>query len=110
MGKSARAFFGALCFRKKFWAPALCFPPDVLQWQKEGSGCGNERRYGCFGRAGGAFGGAAGAAAFFFKFSICRYKRERADEQYEEQDSIWNPFAPRMKEAQAFIRAHTASM
>ena len=49
-----------------------------------------------------------GAAAFFFKFSICRYKRERADEQYEEQDSIWNPFAPRMKEAQAFIRAHTA--
>ena len=46
----------------------------------------------------------------FFKFSICRYKRERADEQYEEQDSIWNPFAPRMKEAQAFIRAHTASM
>ena len=49
-----------------------------------------------------------GAAAFFFKFSICRYKRERTDEQYEEQDSIWNPFAPRMKEAQAFIRAHTA--
>lgn len=49
-----------------------------------------------------------GAAAFFFKFSICRYKRERADEQYEEQDSIWNPFALRMKEAQAFIRAHTA--
>ena len=49
-----------------------------------------------------------GAAAFFFKFSSCRYKRERTDEQYEEQDSIWNPFAPRMKEAQAFIRAHTA--
>ena len=33
-----------------------------------------------------------GAAAFFFKFSICRYKRERADEQYEEQDSIWKDF------------------
>lgn len=48
-----------------------------------------------------------GAAVFFFKFSIRRYRRERADEQYEEADSIWNPFAPRMKEAQAYIRAHT---
>ena len=48
-----------------------------------------------------------GAAAFFFKFSICRYKRERADEQYEEQDSIWKPFAPGMKEAQAlYPRPH----
>ena len=48
-----------------------------------------------------AFGGrpgggavAAGAAVFFFKFSIRRYRKERADEQYEEADSIWNPFAP----------------
>ena len=48
-----------------------------------------------------------GAAVFFFKFSIRRYRKERADEQYEEADSIWNPFAPRMKEAQAYIRAHT---
>ena len=36
-----------------------------------------------------------GAAVFFFKFSIRRYRKERADEQYEEADSIWNPFAPR---------------
>lgn len=35
-----------------------------------------------------------GAAVFFFKFSIRRYRKERADEQYEEADSIWNPFAP----------------
>ena len=48
-----------------------------------------------------------GAAVFFFKFSIRRYRKERADEQYEEADSIWNPFAFRMKEAQAYIRAHT---
>ena len=48
-----------------------------------------------------------GAAVFFFKFSIRRYRKERADEQYEEADSIWNPFAPPMKGAEAYIRTHT---
>lgn len=48
-----------------------------------------------------------GAAVFFFRFSICRNRKERPDEQYEEADSIWHPFAPRMKAAQAYIRAHT---
>ena len=48
-----------------------------------------------------------GAAGFFFWFSIRRRKSERTDQQYEEPDSIWNPFRQRMKEAQAYIRAHT---
>ena len=50
----------------------------------------------------------AGVAWAFFRFSIQRYKVERSDEQYEEPDSIWLPFRERMKEAQDYIRAHTA--
>lgn len=48
-----------------------------------------------------------GAAGFFFWFSIRRRKSERTDQQYEEPDSIWNPFRQRMKEAQDYIQAHT---
>lgn len=48
------------------------------------------------------------ATWFFFRFSIRRYKVERPDEQYEEEDSIWLPFRERMQESQAFIKAHTA--
>ncbi len=48
------------------------------------------------------------ATLFFFRFSIRRYKVERPDEQYEDSDSIWQPFRERMKEAQAFIKSHTA--
>ena len=50
----------------------------------------------------------AGVTWVFFRFSIQRYKVERSDEQYEEPDSIWLPFRERMKEAQDYIRAHTA--
>ena len=49
----------------------------------------------------------AGVTWAFFRFSIQRYKVERPDEQYEDADSIWLPFRERMKEAQAYIRAHT---
>ena len=52
--------------------------------------------------------GLAGVTWAFFRFSIQRYKVERPDEQYEDADSIWLPFRERMKEAQAYIRAHTA--
>ena len=40
-----------------------------------------------------------GAAGFFFRFAILRAKKERTDEEYEEGNSIWNPFRERMREA-----------
>ena len=35
-----------------------------------------------------------GAAVFFFKFSIRRYRKERADEQYEEAELHLEPLCP----------------
>ena len=49
-----------------------------------------------------------GAAGFFFRFAILRAKKERTDEEYEEGNSIWNPFRERMREAQSWIHQHTA--
>lgn len=49
-----------------------------------------------------------GAAGFFFRFAILRAKKERTDEEYEEEASIWRPFRERMREAQGWIRQHTA--
>ena len=37
-----------------------------------------------------------------------RAKKERTDEEYEEGNSIWNPFRERMREAQSWIHQHTA--
>ena len=48
-----------------------------------------------------------GAVAFFFKFSICRYKTEGREDQYQEKNSVWHPFGDRMAQAQEFIRSHT---
>lgn len=50
-----------------------------------------------------------GAGQYFFRFSILRTKTEGTGEEYEQDgDSIWNPFAQRMKEAQKWIEEHTA--
>ncbi len=49
-----------------------------------------------------------GAAEYFFRFSILRAEKERTDEEYEQADSIWHDYGERMKEAQSWIRAHTA--
>lgn len=49
-----------------------------------------------------------GAAWYFFRFSILRAQEERTDEEYEQEDSIWHDYGDRMKEAQAWIQAHTA--
>ncbi len=49
-----------------------------------------------------------GAGQYFFRFAVLRRSTEREDEQYEQPDSIWNPFRERMEEAQAWIREHTA--
>ena len=49
-----------------------------------------------------------GAAGYFFRFAILRREKERTDEEYEEKDSIWYPFRERMREAQAWVREHTA--
>lgn len=49
-----------------------------------------------------------GAAWYFFRFSILRAPKERVDEEYEQADSIWHDYGDRMKEAQAWLRAHTA--
>ncbi|MGI6255478.1 MAG: alpha/beta hydrolase [Acutalibacter sp.] len=48
------------------------------------------------------------ASWYFFKFSIRRYRRELTDQQYNDDGSIWQPFAQRMAQAQEYIRAHTA--
>ena len=49
-----------------------------------------------------------GAAAFFFKFSICRYKRSARTSNMRNRIPSGTPSRRGMKEAQAFIRAHTA--
>ncbi len=49
-----------------------------------------------------------GAAWYFFQFSILRRKEERTDEEYELPDSIWHGWAEQMKEAQTWLREHTA--
>lgn len=48
-----------------------------------------------------------GAAQYFFRFAVLRQPQERTNEEYEKEDSIWNPFRERMKEAQRWIGEHT---
>lgn len=50
----------------------------------------------------------AGAVWFFFRFAFVRRERERTGQEYEKEESIWNPFGPRMRDAQAWLAAHTA--
>lgn len=50
-----------------------------------------------------------GAARYLFQVSVARAEKEGTGEEYEnDTDSIWNPFAQRMKAAQQWIRDHTA--
>ncbi len=48
------------------------------------------------------------ASGYFFWYSIRRRRHELTDEQYNDEGSIWKPFAPRMAQAQEYIRTHTA--
>ncbi len=49
-----------------------------------------------------------GAAQYFFRVAVLRQPQEGTNEDYEKEDSIWNPFRERMKEAQKWIEEHTA--
>lgn len=49
-----------------------------------------------------------GAAQYFFRVAVLRQPQEGTNEDYEKEDSIWNPFRERMKEAQRWIEEHTA--
>lgn len=49
-----------------------------------------------------------GAAQYFFRVAVLRQPQEGTNEDYEREDSIWNPFRERMKEAQTWIGEHTA--
>ena len=50
----------------------------------------------------------AGAAAFFFRFAICRRGREQDEKDFLKEGTIWHPFRARMEQAQEYIHAHTA--
>lgn len=49
-----------------------------------------------------------GAAAYFFKFSMIRGDQSKTEKDYEQNGSIWNPYAERMKAAQQWMKDNTA--